>query len=157
MSVKRSGPFPPQRLRDLLGREEPLAEAWREGDALVLIGHRDCKTTRETLPYFDRLHRRRGKGHELRLVLQDDVETARTLVSTLKLEVPVRLEPDPYPLAAALGLEAVPTLVLVSPAGEIQKVSEGWNRADFESFAAALGVAGAFFTPEDKAPPQKPG
>ena len=157
MSVKRTGAFPATSLPDLEGREEPLARAWSEGDGLVLIGHRDCKTTRETLPYFDRLHRRRGGKHALRLVLQDDVATARALVDSLKLEVPVRLERDPYPLAAALGVEAVPTLLLVSPAGEIKRVSEGWSRADFEAFAAALGVTGAFFTAEDKAPPQKPG
>lgn len=157
MSVRRAGRFPAMSLPDLEGREEPLAEAWREGDGLVLIGHRDCKTTRETLPFFDRLHRRRGEKHGLRLVLQDDAGTARTLVDSMKLEVPVRLEGDPYPLAAALGVEVVPTLLLVSPAGEIKKVSEGWSRADFESFASALGVKGAFFSADDKAPPQKPG
>ena len=31
------------------------------------------------------------------------------------------------------------------------------SRSDFEAFAAALGVEGAFFTADDKAPPQKPG
>ena len=32
----------------------------RDGEALVLIGHRNCKTTRQTLPFLDRIHRRRG-------------------------------------------------------------------------------------------------
>lgn len=155
--VRKEGAFPRLSLPDLEGNERPLAEGWSEGPALFLIGHRDCKTTRETLPYFDRIHRRRGKGRAVRLVLQDDVETARTLVGTLGLDVPVSLEADPYPLAAALDLVAVPTLLLVDERGTITRVSEGFSRADLEALAAGVGVRGPLFTPEDKAPAFTPG
>ena len=140
-----------------MGWRFPLAEAWSEGAALVLVGHRNCKTTRETLPYFDRIHRRTKGGHQVRLVLQDDAETARTLVKTLGLAVPVRLEADPYPVAAALQLEVVPTLFLVDRAGKITRVSEAFNRADLEALAAAVGVEGSLFAGDDRAPAFKPG
>jgi hypothetical protein len=155
--VRREGPFPALALPDLDGTERPLSEAWSEGEALVLIGHRNCKTTRQTLPYLDRIHRRRGPGRAVRLVLQDDPETARGLVSDLSLEVPVRLEADPYPLAAELGLVAVPTLLLVGQGGGIAQVSEGFSRADLELFAERFGVVGPLFEPEDKAPAFRPG
>jgi hypothetical protein len=155
--ARREGAFPDQVLSDLEGRPAPLAEAWRDGEALFLIGHRNCKTTRQTLPFLDRIHRRRGAGRSVRLVLQDDAETARTLVRDLGLEVPVRLEADPYPLAADLRLLTVPTLFLVDGAGRIGAVSEGFSRADLEAFAARLGVEGPLFVPEDNAPAFRPG
>jgi len=155
--ARAKGPFPALALPDLEGTTRSLAEAWAEGDALILIGHRDCKTTRETLPYLDRIHRRRAPGREARLVLQDDVETARGLVKDLGLAVPVRLESDPYPLAAALGMVAVPTLFLVGRDGGIARTSEGFWRADLEAFADRLGVTGPLFVPEDEAPEFRPG
>jgi len=155
--ARSTGGFPGLALRDIEGAEHPLSEAWSEGAALVLIGHRDCKTTRETLPYLDRIHRRRGPGCAVRLVLQDDAETARGLVRGLGLEVPVRLEEDPYPLSADLTLIAVPTLFLVGTDGRIERVSEGFSRPDLEAFAGRLGVGGPLFGPEDKAPEFRPG
>ena len=155
--ARSQGSFPALALRDLEGTERPLSEAWSEGEALVLIGHRDCKNTREALPYLDRIHRRRGPGRAVRLVLQDDSETARGLVGDLGLEVPVRLEEDPYPLAADLELIAVPTLFLVGTDGRIARVSEGFSRADLEAFAERLGASGPLFAPEDEAPEFRPG
>jgi AhpC/TSA family len=155
--VRREGSFPDLALPDLEGKSHPLAEAWSRGDALFLVGHRDCKTTRETIPYFDRIHRRSGGGHAVRLVLQDDTDTARTLVSTMGLAVPVRLEADPYPLAQSLNVETVPTLFLVDRAGKIAHVTEAFNRAELEMLAARMGVKGPLFAAADKAPAFKPG
>ena len=157
MPVKSQGAFPAVSLRDLDGVERSLADAWKDGDALVVLGHRGCKTTRQTLPYVDRIHRRRGKGHAVLAVLQDDADTARALVSSLDLSVPLVLEADPYPLAAELALVTVPTLFLVNNRGGIESVSEGFSRADLESFADRLDVSGPLFTPEDKAPALRPG
>ena len=155
--VKSAGAFPDLSLPDLEDAARPLAEAWREGDALVLIGHRNCKTTRETLPFVDRIHRRRGARHAVLAILQDDKQTARELQAKLGLELPLRLEPDPYPVAGELGLTTVPTLFLVDRACQIQKISEGFVRADLESFASLLGVEAPLFTAADKAPAMKPG
>jgi hypothetical protein len=144
-------------LPDLEGVPRPIEELWAAGEALLLIGHRDCKTTRQTIPFVDRIHRRRGPGHAVLVVLQDDTATARALADDLRLDVPIRLEADPYPLAAELGLAVVPTLFLVRADGTIAKTTEAFYRADLEEYAARLGVTPPLFTPEDKAPVMTPG
>jgi len=155
-SVRSSGPFPELALADLDGLVHPLREAWRDGDALVLIGHGDCSTTRLTLPFFERIHRRRTRGTAL-LVLQDDAEAARALQSELGLSVPICLEPAPYALASDLRLEAVPTLVLVDSGGRIVRASGGFDRDVLEALAAHMGTVGALFAPGDRAPAFRPG
>ena len=153
---RSSGPFPDLELRDPEGASRRLAEAWANGPALVILGHRNCKTTREALSFVERIHARRSGGTVL-AVLQDDAETARALRDQLRLTLPLRLEPDPYALAAALDVTTVPTLFLVGKGGAIESVSEALRRADLEAFARRLGVEGALFTAEDKLPALKPG
>jgi len=151
-----SGPFPELELADPGGIGYPLTGAWREGEALLLIGHGDCSTTRLALPFFERINRRRTRGTAL-LVLQDDAEAARALQSELGLSVPIRLEPAPYALAADLRLEAVPTLVLVDGGGRIVRSSGGFDKDVLEALAAHLGTAGPLFEPADRAPAFRPG
>jgi hypothetical protein len=155
--VQASRSFPPLALRTPEGEVRALASLWQEGVALVLVGHCDCKTTRQTLPYVDRIHRRIPGGASVTAILQDDPETVRGLWSHQKLELPVLLEEDPYPLAAALRLTTVPTLFLVDREGSIEKAAEGFNRAELESFAARLGAIPPLFVPEDEAPAFRPG
>jgi hypothetical protein len=143
-------------LADLDGVVHPLEAAWRDAFALVLIGHGDCSTTRLTLPFFERIHRKHTRGSAL-LVLQDEALAARALRAELDLRVPIRLEPAPYALAAELGLVAVPTLVLVDRDGSILRVSEGFDRAALQSLAERLGVEGELFAPADRAPAFRPG
>ena len=141
---------------DLAGQRHALASFWAKGPALLVHGHRTCGTTRLCLPFVDRLHRRRTHGAVV-AVLQDTPEVATELARELDLALPILLEPDPYPLAAELGMSAVPTLTLVGKDGKVLMKVEGFRRADFEVLADKLGVHGAFFTATDKAPPQRPG
>lgn len=141
---------------DLTGTRRTLADFWAEGPALVVHGHRTCATTRLVLPFADRLHRRRTGGAVV-AVLQDTPEVAQELARELDLSLPILLEPDPYPLAAELGVTVVPTLTLVGADGAVITKVEGFRRADLEAFAARLGVDGPFFTAADKAPAQRPG
>jgi peroxiredoxin len=157
VGVRRDGPFPRLALPDLDGVLHPVEEIWSDGEALLLIGHRNCKTTRQTLAFVDRIHRRRSAGHSVLVVLEDDVLTVRTLITDQGLAVPIHLEPDPYPLAKELELVAVPTLFLINRDGTIAKVTEAFNRADLEEYAARLGNKEPLFTPEDKAPATRPG
>lgn len=149
--------FPAITLSDVQGEPAPLATSWAEGPALILVGHRDCKTTRETLPLVDRIHRRRGPHASVLAVLQDDPATASALVAQLSLELPIALDRDPYPLAGALSLEVVPALYLVERGGSIGALSEGLRRADLERFATRLGVAGALIGADERVPTLRPG
>ena len=149
--------FPDVVLAGLDGERGPVSEAWARGWALIVVGHRECGTTRLCLPFVDRIHHRRPPTSTALAVLQDSAADARTLVEELGLELPVRLEEDPYPLAAQLGLGTVPTLFLVTPQGRIDAVAEAFRRADLEAFAARLQVPPPLFLPGDDAPALRPG
>jgi len=149
--------FPKVALLDLEGRRSPISEAFSSTLTLVLLGHGDCKTTRETLPYVDRIHRLRARGTSALAVLQDGVEAARELTRELGIGLPVRLEEEPYPVASQLNLTTVPTLMLLDSDTSITRVSEGFSRADLEDFAERLGVKPPLFGPADHAPSFRPG
>ena len=149
-------PFPNISLPGLDGTSRPVlgaAGSWN----LVVIGHSDCNTTRLVAPYVQRMHERAGPGPSVVLVLQDETAAARAFLSELDLDLPVRLEPDPYPLSQELGLTTVPTLFLVGPTGLVELRSEGFQRAAIEDVAQRLGVNQPFFLPADTAPPLRPG
>lgn len=154
MKIAPGARFPEMSLPDLDGVLRPLEEAWSRRPALVAVGHSDCRTSVLTLPYLDRIAARAPEPSVV-LVLQDTAAEAREAVRGLAL--PALLEPEPYPLAQALGLQTVPTLVLIETSGLVAFVSEGFRRDDLESFATRLGVSGSLFTPEDEAPRLRPG
>ena len=151
-------PFPQLFLPDLEGSERPLVKAWAERPALFVFGHRDCVTTRMTLPFVDRIHRRRPADASVIAVLQDDAASARQLCRDLELALPVLLESDPYPVSAELELRTVPTVILVTTGGVIARASEGFRRDDLEAMAREVGMAGPLFTEADAGvPARRPG
>jgi hypothetical protein len=151
-------PFPHLSLPDLQGAERPFVTAWAERPAIVLIGHRDCVTTRMALPFVDRIHRRRPANATVIAILQDEAGSARELRHDLELALPVLLEADPYPVAAELGLRSVPTVMLVGTDGRIARTSEGFRRDELEMMAREIGMAGPLFTDADAGvPARRPG
>lgn len=151
-------PFPHLSLPDLEGAERPFVTAWASRPALFVFGHRDCVTTRMTLPFVDRIHRRRPPDVSVIAILQDDAASARALRQDLELDLPIRLEADPYPVAAEMGLRSVPTVMLVGTNGLIARTSEGFRRDDLEAMAREIGMAGPLFTEADAGvPARRPG
>jgi hypothetical protein len=156
MAPATGATFPDAPLRDLDGRAAEPARCWQDGPALVCVGHSDCGTTRLTLPFVDRIHRRRRPGTSVVALLQDEPAAALDLRRELQLELPVLLEADPYPVASALHLATVPTCLLLDERGTIIDVLEGYDRARLESLAERLG-AGPLFAPGEQAPLFRPG
>jgi hypothetical protein len=151
-------PFPHVSLPDLEGAERAFVTAWTHRPALFVFGHRDCVTTRLTLPFVDRIHRQRPADAAVIAVLQDDAASARELIKDLDLALPVLLESDPYPVSAELALRSVPTLLLVGTDGLIARAAEGFRRDDLEALARAVGTAGPLFTEADAGvPARRPG
>lgn len=151
------GPFPDRVLRDLAGGLRPVGEAWSRGPALLALGHGDCETTRLALTVVERLHARRRPTAGVLAVLQEDVAGARALADELELSLPILLDEDPYPLCQELGLESVPTLVLLGGDGRVRRVVEGFRRDELEALAEALGVRGALFGADEATPSFRPG
>ena len=156
MAPRVGATLPDLSLPGLDGAPRALAEIGSRGPALLAIGHSDCRTSRETLPYLDRIHRRRRADAQVVVVLQDDAATARRLVEDLGLDLPILLESDPYPLARALDLVTVPSLLEIAGVEGIARISEGFVRDDLEALAARLGAA-PLFTPGDESPAWRPG
>jgi hypothetical protein len=151
-------PFPHLSLPDLEGAERPFVTAWAARPALFVFGHRDCITTRMTLPFVDRIHRRRPPDTSVIAILQDDAESARELCHDLELDLPVLLEADPYPVATEMDLRTVPTLMLVGKDGLIARTCEGFKRDELEAMARAIGMVGPLFTEADAGlPARRPG
>jgi hypothetical protein len=148
----RSG-FPALTLPALDGPRRDLSRVPQP--MLVVFGHAECETTRLLLPFAERIHRARGAGTEVVLVLQDTPEDARAAVRELALTLPVLLDPEPWALGMALGARTVP-LTLFVRAGVVEESWPAFRRADLERAAARVGVS-PLFTPEDKAPALRPG
>ena len=47
--------------------------------------------------------------------------------------------------------------MLVGADGLIAKAAEGFSRDDLEAFSRAVGIVGPLFSPDDTAPPRRPG
>jgi hypothetical protein len=107
------------------------------GPTLVLIGHLSCKTTRQTLPFIDRIHKDGGRAVAM---LQDSPRDAAAGLAKLGLTLPFFSEVDPYALSTAIGLVTVPTLLFVEGDGTVVLTSEAFRRADIEAFALRLGA-----------------
>jgi hypothetical protein len=158
VSPRADPAFPKVSLPDLDGTSRAVLNASPGSRSLIVIGHSECGTTRLLVPYLKRMHDRRTPGTSVILVLQDGPEAARAFLSELEAaDLPVRLEPAPYPLSSELQLATVPTLFLVSGAGAIEQGSEGFQRAAIEDLAQRIGVRPPFFLPDDKAPALRPG
>ena len=104
---------------------------------LVLIGHKNCKTTRQTIPFIERIHKDGGRAV---LLLQDSAEEAAEALAKLGATIPCFLEANPYSLSTTLGLVTVPTLLFIEGDGTVSTTSEAFRRADIEAFAARLGA-----------------
>jgi hypothetical protein len=123
------------------------------GPTLVVVGHMNCKTTRQTLPFIDRIHKDGGRAVAM---LQDSPQDAAAGLAKLGLDLPFFCERDPYSLSAAIGLAVVPTLLFVEADGTVSLTSEAFRRPDIEAFAARLGAPKPVIV-NDTMPGFKPG
>lgn len=123
------------------------------GPTLVVVGHMNCKTTRQTLPFIDRIHKDGGRAMAM---LQDSPEDAAAGLAKLGLALPFLCERNPYALSTAIGLVTVPTLLFVEADGTVALTSEAFRRPDIEAFAERLGAPKPVIA-NDTMPGFKPG
>ena len=130
-------------LPDLDGVQRPLAMSrGARARALIVVGHRDCATTRLTLPFVDRIHQRRARrARPWSSCCRTTPAAARALVADLGLDAcPCCSRPIPIRSPRELELRAVPTLMLVGADGpRSQRAAEGFSRDDLEAFSRAAG------------------
>ncbi len=135
------------------GRVTSSKALYAGGPTLVMIGHKDCKTTRQTLPFIDRIHRDGGRAVAL---MQDSSAEAAAAFEKLGLTLPFFSETNPFALSTAIGIATVPTLLFVEADGRVALTSEAFRRPDIEAFAKRLGAPKPLIA-NDTMPGFKPG
>ncbi len=123
------------------------------GATLVIIGHMNCKTSKQTLPFIDQIHKDGGRAVAM---LQDSPEDAAAGLAKLGLTLPYFCERNPYALSAAIGIVTVPTLLFIEADGTVALTSEAFRRPDIEAFALRLGAPKPVIA-NDTMPGFKPG
>lgn len=123
------------------------------GPTLVMIGHLNCKTSKQTLPFIDRIYKDGGRAMAL---LQDSPEEGSAGLAKLGLTLPFFCERTPYALSTAIGIVTVPTLLFIEADGTVALTSEAFRRPDIEAFAARLGAPKPVIA-NDTMPGFKPG
>lgn len=123
------------------------------GPTLVMIGHMNCKTSKQTLPFIDQIHKDGGRAVAM---LQDSPENAAAGLAKLGLSLPYFCERDPYALSTAIGIVTVPTLLFIEADGTVALTSEAFRRPDIEAFAERLGAPKPVIA-NDTMPGFKPG
>lgn len=118
----------------------------------------ECGACALALPYLDRLHRAYvNAGCQLLGILQDSPEDAQAFARTHRLQFPVLIDAEPWPVSRAYDPESTPTLFLVEPNGTIAWVSAGFRKAELNGLstemARRLDVAPAEIAPADDGTP----
>ncbi len=154
MALKAT-PFalPPTELQNPDGSAASSRAMHAGGPTLVIIGHLNCKTSKQTLPFIDRIHKDGGRAVAM---LQDSPEDAAAGLAKLGLNLPFLCERSPYALSAAIDLVTVPTLLFIEADGTVALTSEAFRRPDIEAFAERLGAPKPVIA-NDTMPGFKPG
>lgn len=126
---------------------------WADGPTLLIIGHFNCKTSKQTFPFIDRIHRDGGRAVAM---LQDSPEDAAAGVAKFGLTLPYFCERNPYALSTAIGVVTVPSLLFIEADGTVALTSEAFRRPDIEAFAERLGAPKPVIA-NDTMPGFKPG
>jgi hypothetical protein len=113
---------------------------------LLVFAHADCPTSALALRH---LRAADQAEPELVIVAEEPPQEAARLLLRAGLRAPVLSQEPPYMASAELGVEAVPTAVLLDPGGAERERLVGWDRTGYERL---LGVS----LPAD-GPERKPG
>jgi peroxiredoxin len=130
--------------------------------ALVAFFKDDCPTCRFTFPFLQRLHEQLGERALVAGVSQDPAPRAAAWSKDLGLSFPIAVDGTGYPVSAAYGLRAVPTICLLDGSGGLLRVAEGFGREALQGMADDLAArAGAprpaLYREGETIPPLKPG
>lgn len=119
-----------------------LAEA--NGLPLLLAFFKtSCPTCRLAWPYLQRLHEAYG-GTGVRVVgvSQNGIEESQRFFEEWgQARFDLVMDPEPgFAASNAFHVEAVPHLVLISPAGLVEEIFSGWSKARMEDLGSRLAA-----------------
>ena len=160
MGLPQTGdPLPKLELADARGRPASLPS----GEVVYAFFKTTCPTCELAWPFLDRV-RRAAEGSPLSVVAvsQDAPEEARQFAARTGTAIPTLFDPPPWKGSQAVGLESVPTFLLVAPDGRVRETSVGFQKSIMVSLAArAAQLAGRppapLFRPGESVPEMRPG
>jgi peroxiredoxin len=136
------------------GGEIALTDIVANGSALLAFFKVSCPTCQLTLPHLQRIH------STARLpvygISQNNAADTRDFNRRFGITFPVLLDSQEsgFPVSNAFGISHVPTLFLVGTGGVIERVTEGWLKAEIRNLGKMAGVDpfdANVFVPETKA------
>ncbi|HEV2495662.1 MAG TPA: TlpA disulfide reductase family protein [Terriglobia bacterium] len=145
------------------GKPYSLKQALERGPVLAAFFKVGCPTCQYTFPFLERLYQQfREKGVALWGIVQDNARDAQRFAKTFGINFPILIDDKPYETSQQYGLEYVPTILLISPDGQVEISSDGFSKRDLleiqKSLADHFSVEPpALFQPGEKVPEFKPG
>ena len=130
-----------------------VADPWSDGPAVLVFFKVTCPVCQLAAPKVQALA---DGGATVVAIGEDPPEKLEQYAGKYGQRVPTLSEPAPYAVSAAYGLEAVPTVFLVSSEGMIADAVAGWDRDGWNRVAAAAG-AGPVSDTGDGLPALRPG
>ena len=121
-------------LKTLDGKRFSLNEELAKGPVVLAFFKVSCPTCQYAFPYLERLYKAyRNRGIALVGISQNDAEETSAFAKDFGVTFPLLLDDTrSYPVSNAYGLTNVPTIFWVAQDREIEVLSVGWVKADFE-------------------------
>ena len=133
---------------------EPVNEPWGAGEVALAFFKVSCPVCQMAAPKVAALAE---AGVRVVAVGEDPTAKLVRFRDQFGQVVTTVTEPPPYPVSAAYGLEAVPSLVLVGADGTVRDVVASWDRVGWNRLAATAGAHGPISDPSDGLPSFRPG
>ena len=133
---------------------DEVTDPWTDGTTVLAFFKTSCPVCKMVAPMLTKLAE---GGARVVAVGEDPPEAITQYNESQGQRVPSLTQSAPYEVSAAYGLEAVPTLFLVGPDGEIREAIAGWNRDIWNALAATVGLTEPLSTPDDGLRPFRPG
>ncbi len=133
---------------------EEVTDPWTEGQTVVAFFKVSCPVCKMVAPMLTKLT---DAGVRVVAVGEDPPATITAYNQATNQRATALSQPPPYAVSEAYGLEAVPSIFLIGPDGEIERAIAGWNRDTWNELAAAAGATEPLSTPDDGLRPFRPG
>ncbi len=145
MAALMQGAIAPRFKAQLLGGETFSFGA--DACCLLAFFKVNCPTCQYTFPFLERLYQNKLQAHpgdpgarvQIYGISQNSAEETLAFADRFAITFPVLLDDTHgFPVSNAYGITNVPTLFLISSAGQIEFTSVGWSRDHMETLNSRL-------------------
>ena len=122
------------------GGKFSLRDALKKGPVVAAFFKVSCPVCQMAFPYLERIYKAYGKSGKLTFlgVSQDNAADTMAFNKRFGVTFPVLLEQKGYAVSSAYKLTNVPTVFMISPAGEIDFSSVSWSKSEMLELSRKL-------------------